>query len=129
MFATANLTLLALGWGIIATWWVGLPLGLLLAVSARAGRRPRLAPRQLVRPLASTMLTVAGIAAAVGFAGYFATRGLVLPDPAFDRLPEQRHGLLATCWLIHNASYRGGAIAGVALSISTWRRRGRTPAV
>ena len=36
-------TLLALAWGVVATWWVGLPLGIMLAVAARAGRRPKLA--------------------------------------------------------------------------------------
>jgi hypothetical protein len=37
VFATQSPTALAFGWGVIATWWVGLFLGLLLALAARAG--------------------------------------------------------------------------------------------
>ena len=40
VFNTNDPTLLAIGWGIIATWWVGLILGIPLAVAARAGNRP-----------------------------------------------------------------------------------------
>ena len=40
VFATQSPTLLACGWGVIATWWVGLFLGLFLAVAARIGPRP-----------------------------------------------------------------------------------------
>ena len=35
VFATQSPKLLALGWGIVATWWVGAFLGLILAISAR----------------------------------------------------------------------------------------------
>lgn len=41
IFPTTSPTLLALGWGILATWWVGAILGVLLALAARAGSRPR----------------------------------------------------------------------------------------
>src|SRR5262249_11114159 len=41
IFGTENPTLLALGWGVLATWWVGLGLGLLLALACRRGRRPK----------------------------------------------------------------------------------------
>ncbi|RYD30998.1 MAG: hypothetical protein EOP86_18840 [Verrucomicrobiaceae bacterium] len=44
-------TVLALFWGVAATWWVGLPLGLGLAVAARAGRRPKLGVARIRRPL------------------------------------------------------------------------------
>ncbi|MBV8223051.1 MAG: hypothetical protein JO293_06785, partial [Candidatus Eremiobacteraeota bacterium] len=38
LFPTDDPTLLGLGWGVVATWWVGLVLGAGLAVAARAGR-------------------------------------------------------------------------------------------
>ena len=62
VFPTTSPTLLALGWGILATWWVGLPLGILLAIAARAGSRPRLTAAQLRRPIL-TLLVVMGSAA------------------------------------------------------------------
>ena len=47
VFPTRSPFLLALGWGVIATWWVGLPLGLGLAGVARIGPGPKLALRDL----------------------------------------------------------------------------------
>src|SRR5688500_10199748 len=41
VFDTEDPTLLGLGWGVIATWWVGLIMGLPLAVAARLGKRPQ----------------------------------------------------------------------------------------
>jgi hypothetical protein len=52
VFGTDDPTLLGLGWGVIATWWVGLILGVLLALSSRVGSWPQLSAKQLVRPLA-----------------------------------------------------------------------------
>ena len=39
VFSTTSPALLALGWGVIATWWMGAFLGVLLAIAARAGSR------------------------------------------------------------------------------------------
>ncbi len=44
VFDTDDTTLLALGWGVIATWWVGLGLGIPLAIAARAGSMPKRGP-------------------------------------------------------------------------------------
>src|SRR5438552_17902607 len=44
-------TVLALFWGVVATWWVGLPLGLMLAAAARIGRRPALTATDLMPSL------------------------------------------------------------------------------
>src|SRR5260370_36733472 len=55
VFHTDDPTLLGIGWGIIATWWVGLLLGVPLAIVARAGSRPKRSARSLVRPIAILM--------------------------------------------------------------------------
>ena len=47
VFPTESPFLLAIGWGVIATWWVGMPLGILLAATARIGRRPKLGLSEL----------------------------------------------------------------------------------
>ena len=49
IFDTEDPTLLALGWGVLATWWVGLILGVPLALIARIGNRPKRAAFSLVR--------------------------------------------------------------------------------
>lgn len=64
IFATSSPFLLALGWGVIATWWVGLPLGIGLAIAARAGPAPKLALAQLRRPILLLMLGCGGAGAA-----------------------------------------------------------------
>src|SRR6266513_2858429 len=55
-------TLLALAWGVVATWWVGLPLGFTLASAARLGHRPKLLAAQLT-PLILRLLATAAIVA------------------------------------------------------------------
>src|SRR4051812_23985195 len=64
-------TVLGLFWGVVATWWVGLPLGLGLAVAARVGRHPKLSASELFIPvvkLLGCMLSVAGVFGTIGFA-------------------------------------------------------------
>ena len=52
IFPTESPTLLALGWGVVATWWVGLLLGVPLAIAARSGARAPRSEGSLVRPIA-----------------------------------------------------------------------------
>ena len=74
IFNTDDPTRLAFGWGIVATWWVGLILGLGLAIAARAGRRPKRGADSLVRPIAWLLGIMAISALIAGLIGYFAAR-------------------------------------------------------
>jgi hypothetical protein len=83
VFNTTSPTLLALGWGVIATWWVGLPLGLALAFAARTGKLSQRDARSLLRPIG---LLLAGMAISALVAGVIgaslASRALIfLPEP------------------------------------------------
>ena len=49
IFQTQSPTLLAFGWGIVATWWAGVLLGGMIALTARFGKRPKVALRDLAR--------------------------------------------------------------------------------
>ena len=69
-FETHDPTLLALGWGIVATWWIGLLLGIPLAIAARVGRREQISVRQLYRPLVILMAVAAGCALVSGLIGH-----------------------------------------------------------
>ena len=60
LFSTTDPTLLAFGWGTLATWWFGLFLGIPLALMARLGPPPRLPARALVAPV---LRLLAGIGA------------------------------------------------------------------
>src|SRR5215208_7353967 len=93
LLPTESPTLLALGWGVVATWWVGLPLGLLLAAASRLGRRRKLTAAELRRPLGVLLLAMAAAAAVAGAVGaVLAVTGRVwLVPPLSARVPAERH--------------------------------------
>ncbi|HEY2783578.1 MAG TPA: hypothetical protein VGJ05_01270 [Fimbriiglobus sp.] len=127
VFGTDDPTLLGIGWGIIATWWVGLLLGVPLAVVARAGSRPKRSVGSLVRPVAWLLAVTATCALTAGVAGWLlASNGaVVLAEPLASKLPLDRHvPFLADMWA-HSASYLVGAVGGLVVMAQVWRSRGR----
>ncbi|MBI5365580.1 MAG: hypothetical protein HZA54_00975 [Planctomycetes bacterium] len=124
---TDSPTLLGLVWGVVATWWVGVGLGVPLACAARLGGAPKTTARDLVPALAA-LLGVMGVAALVaGRIGWLlAEGGLVrLIGPIALRVPADRHvPFLADLWA-HSASYALGGLGGVWLIVRTVRRRRR----
>ncbi len=127
IFPTTSPTLLALGWGVIATWWVALPLGVLLALCARLGSRPRASAQELRVPIL-VLLGVMGVCAVLSGAlgAMLAQAGLVTltPDLAAN-VPVGRHvAFLADLWA-HSASYVAGMVGGVVLAVRTYRTRQR----
>jgi len=70
VFPTASPLLLALGWGIIATWWVGLLLGVPLAAVCRIGRRPVLPSRSIIRPVLLLLVALYAASMLAGCIGY-----------------------------------------------------------
>ena len=127
VFDTNDPTLLGLGWGVIATWWVGLILGVLLGVASRAGALPKFTAARLVRPLAVMLLVVAGLAGAAGVAGHVAAtrRGVWLLEPMASRVPADRHVAFLTDLWAHLASYAGGFLGGIVLCVYVIVRRAR----
>ena len=120
-------TLLALTWGVVATWWVGLPLGIALALASGLGKRPNLGPRELIKPLLFLLGSMGTLAIVAGFGGYLAATsdGVVLLPPLADQVPANRHvAFIAALWM-HLASYAAGIIGGLLLCVHAWRRRGR----
>lgn len=125
VFETDSPTLLGLGWGVIATWWVGAFLGVLLALSARLGSRNKTDARQLLRPILKLLLTMGLLAALAGLTGFvLASRGVIVP-PAWIAtiLPHQKHARFMADWWAHNASYLVGFLGGIVLCILTIRTR------
>lgn len=118
-------TVLALFWGVAATWWVGLPFGLGLAVAARAGRRPKLGVARIRRPLIMLLCWMFGIAFVAGLIGFLTARAGVfrLAGPLASRVPGHKHvAFLAVGWT-HSASYLSGILGGMVLWIAVWRSR------
>ncbi|MCB9855114.1 MAG: hypothetical protein H6818_05450 [Phycisphaerales bacterium] len=117
---------LALVWGVLATWWVGLILGVILAIASRAGSRPKRDVKSLLKPILILFVVSLCVAMITGLLGYvLGTRGIhVLFGPFFadrtaDWLTRFQIDLFA-----HNGSYAAGFIGGVILAISVFRRRG-----
>ncbi len=127
IFPTESPTLLGLGWGIIATWWAGLILGIPLAIAARAGRRPKRDARSLVRPIAGLLLVMAVGAAISGVVGYLlAVNDLIrLADWLAERVPPDRHARFLADGAAHLASYGLGFLGGAVVIVRVWRLRGR----
>lgn len=114
VFKTDDPTLLGLGWGVIATWWVGLIMGVPLALAARVGSRPKRTAASLVRPLAVQM-SVAGVCALVaGVVGYLlASNGAVfLVGRLATAVPADRHAVFLADGFAHSASYFVGFFGG-----------------
>lgn len=128
VFETQSPTLLALGWGVIATWWLGLILGWVLALAARAGSRPKLSAASLIRPVGSLLIVMAGCATVAGISGVIlAARGLV-GDPRWltPRLTTCSYPRFMADWFAHSASYASGFLGGIALCVLQYRRRGHS---
>ncbi|HKX10060.1 MAG TPA: hypothetical protein VJN67_17805 [Stellaceae bacterium] len=117
VFPTRSPFLLAIGWGILATWWVGLPLGLLLATASRFGARRRLVLAD-VRSLILRLLAFAALSAIVaGVLGayLFATGEIRVPGGWAAVIPPEKHtAFTADAWA-HLASYTSGIVGGVVV--------------
>lgn len=128
IFGTDDPTLLGIGWGIIATWWVGLIIGVPLAVVARVGSRPQRSVGSLVKPVLGLLLVMAICALVAGIVGWFLARsGAVFLVGGIARvLPADRHvPFLADLWA-HSASYLVGIAGGIVVIVRVWRSRGRS---
>ncbi|HET8612891.1 MAG TPA: hypothetical protein VFL92_09015, partial [Sphingomonas sp.] len=125
VFPTQSPFLLAIGWGIIATWWVGLPLGILLAMAARIGPAPKLNCSQLAPAIVKLMIITAIAAVVIGTIGALLVAAHVTPVPGgWDAMipPDRQIAFSADAWA-HLASYGFGALGGLLLVGHTlWSR-------
>ena len=125
IFPTQSPFWLAIGWGIIATCWVGLPLGTALALTSRLGPPPRLTLAD-VRPLIYRLLIVMALSALVAGAlgAYFLATGRIQLAPEWAQtIPPTKHvAFMADSWA-HLASYATGIIGGlVVICAALWKR-------
>jgi len=125
-------TLLGLAWGVVATWWVGVILGIPLAYVCRRGPEPRFGARDLLPPLAVLLgIMGAGAALAALVGRELGLSGAIELHPALASgiPPDRRLGALMALWA-HSASYALGTLGGIALSVHVWiarRRRRQRP--
>ena len=125
VFQTEDPTLLGLGWGILATWWVGVLLGIPLAIFARIGNRPKRSVASLIRPTSILIVCVAIVATVAGAVGLVAASNnwISLHPNIAEQLPPEKHTpFLVDLW-IHNASYTAGFIGGLFMMAWVWWTR------
>lgn len=121
-------TMLAIVWGFLATWWMGVLLGVPLALAARLGREPRLSAADLVKPMTITMLSLGVVAALAGVLGWWLTHtgAIQVPREVGSDVPPEHHTRWMGVWWTHSASYDAGALAALVLMgwvLVTRRRR------
>lgn len=117
--------LLALVWGVLATWWVGLILGLALAAAARIGPAPRLDLND-VRPLMVRLMLYSGLGAVVaGIIGAIlvATGSAPVPGGWGDVIPTDKHTAFSADAWAHTASYAVGGLGGLVVIALALRKR------
>jgi len=125
IFATQSPTLLGIGWGIVATWWAGAIIGVLLRSAARSGARNKRTARQLVPLVVRLLICMACCALLFGTIGYFWGS---LPADVSEALPQELHRRLLAVWWAHNASYASGFVGGlVVCAIVAVNRRRDSP--
>ncbi|MGD9127626.1 MAG: hypothetical protein PVH19_09630 [Planctomycetia bacterium] len=131
IFGTESPTLLAFGWGVLATWWVGLILGIAAAVVCRVGRWPKVEAVSLVRPIAGLLIVIAVASLLAGITGYQLAKDshMVLPEPYASLISEDRHWLFYADSLAHAAAYLVGALGGVGLCVRVVGERRRMSAI
>lgn len=124
IFHTQSPPLLAFGWGVLATWWVGVFLSIPMILAARAGPLPVIRASELRRPIALLLVFMAVCATLFGLTGYVLSRAGVLATDwlTFSSSPSSRYRFMAAWWA-HSASYASGLIGGIVICIVTYRRR------
>lgn len=120
-------TLVGLVWGVVATWWAGLMLGVPLAMTARLGRRPKRSGRSLIRPVVLLLVAMAVFAVAAGVVGFTLARSgnVMLPDELKQQVPADKWPAMQACALAHNASYNVAFVGGGMLIAWVWVSRKR----
>ena len=124
IFHTHSPTLLGIGWGIVATWWVGAFFSVPMILAARAGSPPVLRASELLPSIASLLVIMAASAMLFGLTGYLLARTGVLATDWLTLFPSpsMRYRFMADWWA-HTASYGVAFAGGVVLCVVTYRRR------
>jgi len=118
---TQSPTVVASIWGVLASWGVGLALGVPATIAARIGTAPQLGVKDLVKPLAATLgVTAAGAAIAGTYGRFVAAKDPQIRNDfrryAAGLTPEHALTGFITDAYAHNAAYGVGALAGLGLT-------------
>ncbi len=117
--------LLALLWGVIATWWVALPMGLIIALNNELGSRVKLEFTEVLKLIVKLIFVMFGIAIFSGITGYIlAELEIIFLVPRLaNKIEIGKHSTFLAVGWAHVSSYLSGIIGTIVLSIIIQRRR------
>jgi hypothetical protein len=120
-------TILALAWGVVATWWFGALLGLVLAGAARFGSSPSVRYRAILPGLLRVLTWTAAIASVSGLVGYLLVRaGIIwLTNSLAAAVPPEHHTAFLVDGAIHLGAYVTALVGGLRLSYLVFQSRKR----
>lgn len=117
--------LLALLWGVIATWWVALPMGILIAGFSQFGKNPNLEFQDIMSLILKLLLIMFGIALIAGIIGYVLTDlKIIYLTPRFAELIDSsKHSKFLAAGWAHTSSYLSGIIGTIFICIIITKKR------
>jgi hypothetical protein len=121
-------TILGLFWGVVATWWVGLGLGLPLAMASRIGSWPKLDWTHHRSGISRLLMMMAVLAFSAALLVWLNTRSndpRVLADLTGNRISPHLRSRFLAAWAAHLTSYGVGFLGGLTLILLTILRRRR----
>jgi len=124
IFHTQSPTWLGIGWGVLATWWVGVFFAIPMILVARAGPRPVLRASELRPSIAMLLAFMAASAVVFGCIGYILARwGIVNTEWLTFSASRMARCRFIADWWAHSASYASAFVGGTVLCVMTYRRR------
>jgi len=115
---TKSPTVVGAIWGTVATWWMGVLLGIPVTLAARLGSWPKLTMNELVKPIAIALGTTGVGALTSGIKGYLESKNENIKEIwKFEArgVPESDLRKFIACAYAHNAAYSIGTLAGLGL--------------
>jgi len=127
IFHTDSPTILAFCWGIAATIWIGIALGVMLALVSQSEGPPPYPIAKLVRSVLILLAVMAASAFLAGLLGFELSRHSLihLPGDLAWMIPVAKHDRFMAVWFAHGASYLSGLTGGAYLILHVWNQRGR----
>ena len=123
---TNSPSIVALIWGIAATWWVGLPFGIATSIVGRCGSTlPKLKTNELIQPAMLAFLATAIAAIIAGITGYseYKLNDNFIEPRGTGLIPQDKRAFFVANSYAHGAAYVVGGISSVLLVLWTFGKR------
>lgn len=117
--------LLALIWGVIATWWVALPMGIFIAGFNHFGSQPTLEFNVILKLILKLILIMFGVALLAGIIGYVLTElnVIYLVPRLADYIDVTKHSKFLAAGWAHTSSYLSGIVGTIVICKIILKRR------